>query len=205
MNSDRRITLVGTGSFAAEVVDWCRAAEVTVGRLVELVTPERVGTEIHGLPVVASEALEEGEEVAVALGGDRPQLTERFADVLAAPVVHPSAVIAAGVSLGPGVVVGPGAVVGSASRLGRGCLVNRGVLLGHHAEVGEACVLNPGVNVGGNTSIGDGAVLGMGAIVVNGLSIGAGAVIAAGAVAVRDVEPGVRVQGVPARPHGAPT
>ena len=45
-----------------------------------------------------------------------------------------------------------------------------------------------------------GSMVGSGAIVTRGCTIGRGAVIGAGAVVLDDVEPGVRVLGVPARP-----
>jgi acetyltransferase-like isoleucine patch superfamily enzyme len=45
----------------------------------------------------------------------------------------------------------------------------------------------------------DGAALGSGAVIMGGVTIGAGALVGAGAVVTRDVEPGERVAGVPAR------
>ena len=45
-------------------------------------------------------------------------------------------------------------------------------------------------------------MIGVGASVTPGVTIGADAVIAAGAVVVSDVEDGMKVAGVPARPIG---
>ena len=51
----------------------------------------------------------------------------------------------------------------------------------------------------GNSVVERGAFLGLGCLVSDHMRVGAGAVVAAGAVVVRDVAPGARVQGVPAR------
>lgn len=48
-------------------------------------------------------------------------------------------------------------------------------------------------------TIGDGARIGIGAIILKGVEIGAGAEVAAGAVVTRDVPPGARAVGNPAR------
>jgi acyl-[acyl carrier protein]--UDP-N-acetylglucosamine O-acyltransferase len=191
--------VAGTGSFALEVVEYARAAGHDVVGLVEVVDRDRVGGEVHGLPVVGVEA---GPGAAViGLGGDRLSLWSRLAEHgwRAEPVVHPAAVVSPSAAVGSGAIVGPGAIVGAAAQLGPHALVARGALVGHHTRVGAGAVLNPGANVGGNSLIGEGAAIGMSAAVVNGVAVGAGAVDAAGAVVVRDVEPATRVQGVPAR------
>lgn len=46
----------------------------------------------------------------------------------------------------------------------------------------------------------DGVQIGAGAVIVGDVRVGAGAVVGANAVVVRDIAPGVRVGGVPARP-----
>ena len=45
----------------------------------------------------------------------------------------------------------------------------------------------------------EGAALGSGAVIMGGVTIGAGALVGAGAVVTRDVPPGAKVAGVPAR------
>lgn len=127
-----------------------------------------------------------------------------------------------GATLEPGARVGPychvrdgacleqDAYVGShaeikASRIGRGARV------GHFSYVGDADV-GAGVNVGAGavtcnfdglakhrTIIEEGAFIGSGCMLVAPVRVGAGAVTGAGAVITRDVEPGARVAGVPAR------
>lgn len=195
------VHVAGTGSFALEVVEFARAAGWRVAALVELMDAARVGTEVHGLPVVALAA--PGGDVVIGAGGDRLATAARLADHgwrAAAPLVHPAAHVSPSAVLGAGVVVGPAVVVGAAARLGAHVLLGRGALVGHHTELGDGAVLNPGANVGGNTRVGAGAVIGMGAAVVDHTTVGARAIVAAGAVVVRPVADGIRVQGVPARP-----
>ena len=191
--------VVGTGSFALEILEYARAAGHTVVALVELLDPERIGGEAHGLPVVGPGS--KAGDAVLGLGGDRLALWARLAvhGWSAPTVVHPAAVVSSSAHLGEGVVVGPAAVLGAAAEVGPHALVGRGALVGHHARIGAGVVLNPGANLGGNSAIGDGAVVGMGAAVLNGVEVGAGATVAAGAVVLRAVEPSTRVQGVPAR------
>lgn len=194
--------IVGTGSFAGEIADWLSATGSRPPGLIELLDAARVGTTIHGLPVVALEEVSHGEPAVIGAGGDRIALARRLAGAglgTAAPVRHPSAVVADSARLAAGAVVGPLAVIGAGARIGEHALVNRGALVGHHVLVGEGAALNPGANIGGNTSIGAGATIGIGATIVDGVRIGDGAVVAAGAVVLGDVQAGVRVQGVPAR------
>src|SRR5689334_21358107 len=57
--------VVGTRSFAAEVVEYATAAGFDLAGLLEPYDRDRVGTEIHGLPVTW---LEEAGRVAAAVG-----------------------------------------------------------------------------------------------------------------------------------------
>jgi sugar O-acyltransferase (sialic acid O-acetyltransferase NeuD family) len=191
--------VAGTGSFALEVVEYACAEGQEVAGLVELLDPGRVGTTVHGLEVTAVEAGRGA--VAIGAAGDRLALWAMLSEHgwSAATVVHPRAHVSPSARLGEGCVVGPAAVVGASAELGRQVLLGRGALVGHHVGIEDGATLNPGANVAGNARIGNGATIGMGAMVANGMEVGAGAVVAAGAVVVRPVEPGTRVQGVPAR------
>jgi len=192
--------VAGTGSFALEIVEYARVAGHDVAGLLELVDGSRIGSEVHGLPVLAPEDARGA--AAVGLAGNRLELWALLAEyaLTAASIVHPTAHVSPSAQLAEGVVIGPLAVVGAAAEIGPQALAARGVLVGHHTSIGAGVVLNPGANVGGNTRIGEGATLGMGATVVNGVEVGANAVVAAGAVVLRPVEAETRVQGVPARP-----
>lgn len=205
---DRRggtVHVAGTGSYAAEVAEFAEAAGMQVHGLIELIDPARVGTTIHGLPVVdAGAPPHAGARAVVAVGADRGRLWETLATDgwIAATVVHPRACVSPSVTIADGCIVGPAVVIGARSTLAAQALLGRGSLIGHHVSIGAGAVVNPGANVAGNVSIGRGAIVGIGAIVVDGLSIGERATVAAGAVVVRDVPAGARVQGVPAREYG---
>ena len=67
----------------------------------------------------------------------------------------------------------------------------------HGTEPGQPVAAQPLVEA--PVVIGDGVWLGAGVTVLKGVTVGAGAVIGAGAVVTRDVAPGARVAGVPAR------
>ena len=108
------------------------------------------------------------------------------------------------------------AVVGSHAEI-KASSIGRGAHIGHFSYVGDADV-GPGVNIGAGavtcnfdgvekhrTIIEDGAFIGSGCMLVAPVRVGAAAVTGAGAVITRDVAPGARVAGVPARAMRRPT
>lgn len=85
---------------------------------------------------------------------------------IAQPGIHPTAVVAADVVLGPGVSVGPHVVIESGVSIGAETSLGAGVYLGDAVRLGSNCVLHPrvsiypGVQVGNRVILHSGVVLG---------------------------------------------
>ena len=77
--------------------------------------------------------------------------------------------------------------------------------IGHDSVLDDFVSVYPGATVSGSVHLADGVTIGTGANVLPGVSVGAGAFVGAGAVVTGDVDPGVTVAGVPARPVRATT
>jgi acetyltransferase EpsM len=116
-----------------------------------------------------------------------------------ATIVHPSAVVGSGVTLGVGTFVAPLALVHTHARLGRGCIVNSGAVVEHENVLGDGVHLSPNAALGGNVTLGDGVHVGLGAVVLPGVKVGARSAVGAGAVVIDDVPEDTTVVGVPAR------
>jgi UDP-3-O-[3-hydroxymyristoyl] glucosamine N-acyltransferase len=197
--------IAGTGSFAAEIASWAADSGAEIMALIELQRAERIGSTIHGFPVVSVEGPRAGSLAILGLGGDREAHWSQLEAAGWTPfgIRHPTAHIAESADVAATATIGPHVVIGAEASIGEHAILNRGALVGHHARIGRFATLNPGVNVGGNTEVGVGAFLGMSCTVVNGVSVGRAAIVAAGAVALEDVSAGVRVQGVPAAAYVA--
>ena len=80
--------------------------------------------------------------------------------------IHPSAVIAADVSLGDGVAIGPGAVVES------GCVLGDGVIIQANSVVGEQCRIGARSRLYPNVTLYHGVTLGEDCLIHSGTVIG---------------------------------
>ncbi len=142
--------------------------------------------------------------VFVALGENRARsaVSQRAADVGLTLVnaVSRFAMVSPGASLGVGVAVLAGAVVNTSAAVADGVILNTRCCVDHDVRVGAFAHVAVGVAVAGGVTIGERALLGVGASVTPMRTIGADAIVGAGAVVVHDVEEGVTVVGVPARP-----
>lgn len=115
-------------------------------------------------------------------------------------VVHPSAVVGGGVTIGRGTLLAAGAVVNVDTVVGESVIVNTGATVDHDCRIGAYVHLSPGVHLAGNVTVGELAHLGIGAVVLPNLTIGRACVVGAGSVVLENVPDGAVVAGNPARP-----
>ena len=87
----------------------------------------------------------------------------------------------------------------AATVIGDFCKIDNLCQIGHNSRLGRGVIVAGKVGISGSVTIGDGVRIGGGAGVADHVTIGAGAAIAAAAGVMRDVPPGGKVSGIPAR------
>lgn len=144
-----------------------------------------------------------GCQIALGVGSNAARkavferLTARGAAI--ATVVHPSAVVATGATVGAGSYVGPLAVLHVDATVGRGAIINSAAIVEHDDLIGDWVHVSPNASLGGEVRIGEGTHVGLGACVLPGVSIGSWTTVGAGAVVRASLPDGVTAVGVPAR------
>lgn len=114
-------------------------------------------------------------------------------------LVHPSAIIGAGVVIAKGTVVMPGAIINPDSIIGEGCIINTSASVDHDCNIGDYVHISVDAHLAGTVNVLEHTWIGIGATVKNNVSIGSNIMIGAGAVVVKDlVESGTYI-GVPAK------
>jgi sugar O-acyltransferase (sialic acid O-acetyltransferase NeuD family) len=116
-----------------------------------------------------------------------------------ATVVHPTAVVSASSTVGPGSVLLAQTVLTAAVRVGAHVAVMPQVVVTHDDVVEDFATVASGVRLGGGVRIGRGAYVGAGALVREYAVVGPWSLVGTGSLVLGDVPPGEVWVGSPAR------
>ena len=129
------------------------------------------------------------------------ELKRLFPKISWPPLIHPTVRMQVNsCEIAEGVSICAGTVLTVNVRVEPFAMVNLSCTIGHEAVIGAGTVMNPGVNISGGVRLGSGVLVGTGAQILQYVAVGNDATVGAGAVVNRDVEPGLTVVGVPAKP-----
>lgn len=208
--TERPIIVLGAGGHAKVVIDTLLALGREIAGIADP-DPETHGKDVLGVSVLGGEEAVEARaagDIALANGvgstsdaGRRKDVFERFRDkgYEFVSVVHPSAVVAAGVEIGDGAQVMAGAIIQPGCRIGADTIVNTSATVDHDCIIGDHVHVAPGAILGGTVTIGAETHIGAGATVIQNTAIGDRCLVAAGAVVTEDLADGSKVAGVPAK------
>lgn len=206
------LVLVGAGGLGREVAETVRAINAVrpTWDLVGFVDdrPALVGGTVDGLPVLSPVATAAAGWAAVAVCTGRPddyasrlRLVERLGlpPSRYATLVHPTAVVPASATIGPGSVVLATTVLTASVEVGAHVVVMPAVVLTHDDRVADFVTIGAGARLAGRVSVHRGAYLGAGALVREDVTVGEWALVGMGAVVTTDVPPAEVWAGIPAR------
>jgi UDP-perosamine 4-acetyltransferase len=204
------VVILGGGGHARVVIDALRCAGHTIAGVIDpnQEVANSLPAGIAWLGKDLSQARPGEVEVAIGVGSldvggknPRPRLFNeaKSSGFRILSFRHPSAIVAADVSLGEGAQLMAGAILQPGVRLGVNCIVNSGASLDHDCRIGDHVHVAPGAVLSGKVDVGDGSHLGTGAVVIQSIRIGSEVMIAAGAIVTQDVPSMTRVAPGPQR------
>ena len=150
----------------------------------------RVGTDFFGSRIIRFEDVPQDTAVFVAFGNNRMRLEKgRMLEknFQVPTLIHPSAQIAEGVTIGIGCYIGALSNIDPDCEIGDFCIVNNGANISHESLLQNGCHVCGGCQVAGNCVIGEEVMFGIGSCMIEKCSVGDHCVIGAGSTVIRDI------------------
>ncbi|MBI4798651.1 MAG: acetyltransferase, partial [Desulfarculus sp.] len=171
--------------------------------------PQALGRQFCGVPVLGGRGILEGHPQALVLAvPGRPENFRRRLAIMEslglpsgrlATLVHPSAQLGPGVSLGGNCLVMAGVVLTAQVSLGDSCVVLPNSVVSHDTSLGGGCLVGSNVSISGGVTVEELCYLGSGCKIIQEVTIGAGSLVGLGAVVTKSCAPGSVLVGNPAR------
>ena len=207
---DKKIYILGVGHNTIVYVDLVELCGYEIVGLYHY-NDERVGENIHGIPIIDSnsnlfkEESLKGRNFAISVGDNK--MRKELADKIREKggnipnLIHPSSVVSKYASIGEGVVIHANAVVQADAEIKKDTVLSYNCSVSHNSSIGEACYLAFNSTIGAYVKIQENVLIGQSASIVSGKLeyVGANSIIGAGSVVVRNVEANSIVVGNPAK------
>ncbi len=198
---NNRLILVGAGGHGKVVAD----IAMKCGYTEILFADDRTLDTCMGFPVIGPVSgiprWNDGKtDFVISIGNNaaRKKIAECY-DVNWVTLIHPSAQIGVGATIGKGTVVMACAAVNACASIGDHCIINTGAVVEHDNVLENYVHISPNAALGGTVFIGEETHIGIGATVINNVSVCANCTVGAGAVVTKNIPESGTYIGVPAR------
>lgn len=179
-DNNREIVLIGGGGHCKSVIDAAQSCGRRIRGILDM--PERVGTEVCGVPVIGTDAdmalyVADCDFIVTVGYVSSPDLRISLCErVLAlggrlATVVASTARVSPHASIGAGTVVLHQACVNAGASVGINCIINTLANVDHDAHVGDHCHISTCACLNGNVEVGDASFVGSGTVVSHGMRL----------------------------------
>jgi len=199
------LVMLGGARHATSVYNVARSAGYEIAHIVD---PGKPDTRLYDIEILRTveeiDALERF-HFCIAVGDNyrREVIHEDLRRLLPTAIfptlIHASAIVSLGTSIGEGTVVMPGAVIGPHTAVGRFCILNTRCSIDHDGRMGDYSSLAPGVTTGGCVRIGPRSAICIGATIKDDVEVGAGSVVGANSYLSRDLPENKVAYGTPAK------
>lgn len=200
MNS-HELYILGAGGHAKSVI---AAAKLQGKKILGLYddNPEIHSNYFYGVIVKGNIQLFNQTAAIIGIGDNkvRKQINELFETVNWQTVIHPKAIIAEDVKIGPGSVIMAGAIIQPGASIGSHCIINTGACIDHDCEIDDFAHISPNCSLAGGVKIGEGVLVGIGSSIIPYKKVGNWSTIGAGSVVITDQPDYCICFGVPAKP-----
>ena len=200
------IVVWGAGGHAKVVLDILTLSECKILGFVDDTAARKRSRHFCGFPLygnVKEVPVSEGRHIFIAIGNNEARQQKSASaeeqGFQLVSIVHPRAIIARDVQVGPGTLVAAGAVINPGAVIGKNVIVNTLACIEHDCTIENGVHVAPGARLAGHVRVGSGAWIGIGATIIDKITIGKHSIIGAGSVVIRNIPADVVVAGVPAR------
>ena len=204
------LIIIGAGDFGRETIWVAERMNLIkpVWNILGFVDDGKVGEEVDGYPVLGSvEWLRSyPKEIYVTCAIANGEIKERIwnhlsqnANIHAATLIDPSAIIGRNCTIGEGCIICAGTVLTVNCKFGKNCISNLNCTFGHDVILGDFCTVHPGSNISGKVVVGERVLMGTGTKIIQRLHIASGSILGAGTVVVRNIEEAGTYVGAPAK------
>jgi len=207
----KKLIIIGAGGFGREVYQWAakNPGNKTIFVMKGFLDDNPNALEGYNYPIGIISSLEsytpQSADIFLCAMGN-PQAKAKCITLMLEKgakftnLIHPSAVIGSNISIGLGIIICPNVVISADIKIGDFVSIDSQSVLGHDSELGHFSHVATFSAVTGGSKLGSRVFVGSHSTVLPGIIVGDDAVIGAGSVVTKDVDAGITVVGVPAKP-----